>query len=230
MAEPRPEKVAVVEEVRGKLSDAEALLITEYRGLTVSELATLRTSMRDAGGEYRIYKNTLVRRAAAELDLELDEMLSGPTALTFVTNKADGAPGDVATVAKAIRDFAKENPALVVKGGMLGDTLLDQSGAAALASLPSAGELYSRLAGAISGGARGLAGAVSGVHRSIAYALQAAVDSGSFAGDPAVADDAPADAEADEPTETTEAEATADAPDAEATADAPEENEESKES
>jgi large subunit ribosomal protein L10 len=211
MSEPRPEKVAVVDEVRGKLSEAEALLITEYRGLTVSDLARLRSSMSEAGGEYRIYKNTLVRRAAAELDLELDDMLSGPTALTFVTSRADGAPGDVATVAKAIRDFSEENPALVVKGGMLGDTLLDESGAKALASLPSAGELYSRLAGAVNGGARGLAGVVSGVHRSIAYVMQAAIDAGSFAGD------APA---ADEPTETPEAEAPAEAPEAEASADA----------
>ena len=182
MEEPRPEKVAVVEEVRGKLSEADALLITEYRGLTVSDLAELRGAMRGAGGEYRIYKNTLVRRAAAELDLDIADMLSGPTALTFVNDKADGSPGDVATVAKAIREFAKGNPNLVVKGGMLGETLLDESGAKALASLPAADEIYSRIAGGLSSGARGLAGVVSGVHRSLAYALQAAVDAGGFAG------------------------------------------------
>ena len=151
------------------------------------------------------YKNTLVKLAAAELELELGDMLSGPTALTFVTDTPDGAPGDVATVAKAIRDFSKENPALVVKGGMLGDTLLDESGAKALASLPSASEIYSRLAGGISGVARGLAGAVGGVHRSVAYALQAAIDSGSFAGDAeAPAADAEPEAESDTATAETD--------------------------
>ena len=70
MDNPRPEKVAVVDEVRGRLSSASAALLTEYRGLNVKDLANLRTAVRDAGGEYRIYKNTLVRLAARELGLD----------------------------------------------------------------------------------------------------------------------------------------------------------------
>ena len=166
MENPRPTKVAVVEEVREKLSAADAVLLTEYRGLKVSELAELRNAMRPAGGEYRIYKNTLVRRAVAELELGIDdETLTGPTALAFVSTKADGTPGDLAAVAKTVQDFAKTNPLLVVKGGVLGQTVLDADEAKALASLPTASEVYARLAGAINSGARGLASAVSGVHR-----------------------------------------------------------------
>ena len=129
MENPRPTKVAVVEEVREKLSSADAVLLTEYRGLKVSELAELRNAMRPAGGEYRIYKNTLVRRAVAELELGIDdETLTGPTALAFISTKADGTPGDLAAVAKTVQDFAKGNPLLVLKGGVLGETVLDADG------------------------------------------------------------------------------------------------------
>lgn len=203
MENPRPEKVAVVEEVRSKLAAADAVLLTEYRGLKVSELAQLRSAMRAAGGEYRVYKNTLVRLAARELDLDLEDALTGPTALAFVTAPEDGSPADVASVAKAITDFAKSNPLLVLKGGLLGDNVLDADAAKALASLPTASEIYARLAGAINSGARGLATVISGVHRSLAYVLQAAIDKGVFEGAaPAadeVADTPAAEAAAEEP-------------------------------
>lgn len=225
MENPRPDKVAVVEEVRGKLEGADAVLLTEYRGLKVTELGALRSAMRSAGGEYKIYKNTLVRLAARELGIDLDDVLVGPTALAFVSTKTDGSPGDIASVAKAVQDFSKGQPLLVLKGGLLGDKVLDSDGAKALASLPTASEVYARLAGAVNGNARGLASVISGVHRSLAYVLQAAIDAKVFEGDapspaeapadeapaedapvdeaPAdapVAEDAPQDAPADEPT------------------------------
>jgi large subunit ribosomal protein L10 len=210
MEDPRPEKVAVVDEVRERFERAEAVLFTEYRGLTVSELSELRSSMRAAGGDYRIYKNTLVRFATRSLDLEVDDQLTGPTALAFVSTRPDGAPGDVAAVAKALSDFAKANPLLAVKGGILGDAVLDAAGARALASLPTAAEIYARIAGGLNSGARGLAGAISGVHRSIAYVLQAAIDAGAFAGEAAPATtetaEAPAAEAAAEPTEAPAAE------------------------
>lgn len=193
MDNPRPEKVAVVEEVRSKLEGADAVLLTEYRGLTVTELADLRGAMRAAGGEYKVYKNTLVRLAARELGIDIDDVLVGPTALAFVSAKADGSPGDIATVAKAISDFAKAQPLLVLKGGLLGETVLDGAGAKALASLPTADEVYARLAGAVNGNARGLASVVSGIHRSLAYVLQAAIDANVFAGDAPAPTDAPTD-------------------------------------
>jgi len=107
MDNPRPEKVAVVDEVRAKLDAADAAVLTEYRGLDVSAMAELRRALRDAGGEYKIYKNTLVRFAAKDLGLEIEDLLTGPTAIAFVE-------GDPVNVAKALRDFAKTNPALVI--------------------------------------------------------------------------------------------------------------------
>ena len=121
MENPRPEKVAVVDEVRERLDSQPALpLLTEYRGLDVTAISDLRRALRPAGGEYKIYKNTLVRFAARDLGLELEELLTGPTAIAFVTERPTAA-GDAVDVAKALRDFAKTNPNLVVKGGVLGD-------------------------------------------------------------------------------------------------------------
>lgn len=194
--EPRADKVAVVSEIRERFENADAVLLTEYRGLKVSELAALRKGMLAGGGEYKVYKNTLVRRAAADLNIDFGDTLTGPVALAFVT-------GDIAAVAKSITEFEKSNPKLVLKGGLLGDKVLDQDGAKALASLPTASEIYARLAGAVNGNARGLASVIHGVHRSIAYVLQAAIDSGAFAdgGAPAApsSSDEPAAAAATEP-------------------------------
>jgi large subunit ribosomal protein L10 len=216
-----------VDEVRERFEGADAVLFTEYRGLTVAELSQLRQTMRAAGGDYRIYKNTLVRFAARSLDLEVDDQLTGPTALAFVSTTPEGGPGDVAAVAKALADFAKTNPMLAVKGGVLGDAILDAAGAKALASLPTAAEIYARIAGGLNSGARGLAGAISGVHRSLAYVLQAAIDAGAFAGAAPEADAPAAPAEeasddADTPSETADvvAEDTTEAP-AEETTEAP---------
>ena len=101
MAGPRPEKVAVVEEVREHLDNSGAAILTEYRGLKVGDLATLRRQLRTAGAEYKIFKNTLVRRATAGTDrAALDPYLEGPTAIAFVRD-------DVGAVAKVLRDFSR---------------------------------------------------------------------------------------------------------------------------
>jgi large subunit ribosomal protein L10 len=120
MEDPRPEKVAVVEEVRGRLADSSAALLTEYRGLNVTDLQTLRRALRAAGGEYAVYKNTLVRLAVRQLGLDIEDLLTGPTAIAFV----DAESGDAVTVARVLKDFAKANENLVVKGGVLGDKVL----------------------------------------------------------------------------------------------------------
>ena len=100
----RPEKVAVVEEIRTKLAEADATVLTEYRGLTVHELADLRGSLRGSGTEYKVFKNTLARRAieGAGYD-EITSMFEGPVALAFVR-------GDAAAAAKALRDFGQRQP------------------------------------------------------------------------------------------------------------------------
>ena len=208
--EPRPEKVAVVTEVKERMSNAEAVILTEYRGLTVKELQSLRASLTEAGAVYKVYKNTLVRRAADELDWDLAELLVGPTAMAFVAT-------DVGSAAKALTDFAKTQPLLVLKGGVMGGDVLDAGAVKELADLPTGPEIYSKLAGGIAGTARGLAAGIHGTHRSLAYVLQAAIDGGAFADADAsaasepVADEAPADeAPADEaPAESTPEEASA---------------------
>jgi large subunit ribosomal protein L10 len=196
---PRPEKVAVVDEVRAKLTAADAALLTEYRGLNVSATSTLRRSLTEAGGEYKIYKNTLVRFAARDLGLELDEMLTGPTAIAFVA-------GDPVNVAKALRDFSKGNPALVVKGGLLGDKVLDADDVRALAEVEPREVLLARLAGAMAAPMQQFAGLLQAVPRSFAYGLKALIE------EKGGAPEAPAD------TDTTETDTPAD-PGTEATAE-----------
>ncbi len=169
MNNPRPEKVAVVEEVRGRLTSSGATILTEYRGLKVAELAQLRRSVREAGGDYRIYKNTLVKRAAQELELDgLDELLCGPTALAFVS-------GDPVEVAKALRDYARTNPALVVKGGVLGTSALSADQTRALADVPPRALLLARLAGGLAAPLQQFAGLLQALPRNLAYGLQALI-------------------------------------------------------
>src|SRR5215208_5145150 len=169
MDNPRPEKVAVVDEVRQRLSDAPAALLTEYRGLKVGELAALRRSLREAGGDYKIYKNTLVRFAARDLGLELEELLTGPTAIAFAREDAVG-------VAKALRDFGRTNPALVVKGGVLGTRPLSAEQARALADVPPREVLLARLAGGLAAPLQQLAGLLQALPRNLAYGLAALIE------------------------------------------------------
>ncbi len=170
MAGPRPEKVAVVEDVREHLNSSSAAILTEYRGLKVGDLATLRRQLRTAGADYKIFKNTLVRRATAESDrAALDPFLNGPTAIVFVRD-------DVGAVAKVLRDFGRVHPQLIVKGGLLGTQVLDANGTSALADLPSRDVLLAQLAGAIAAPMRQFAGLLQALPRSLAYGLSALID------------------------------------------------------
>lgn len=140
---PRPEKVAVVDEVREKLTNSTATVLTEYRGLTVSQLAALRAELRKANAEYKVAKNTLTRIAAREAGFDVpDEMLSGPTALAFCGD-------DPVSVAKALRTFAKANPNLIVKGAVLEGRLIGAEETSRLADLESREELLAKVAGMI---------------------------------------------------------------------------------
>src|SRR6478609_6392128 len=103
MENPRPEKVAIVAEVQERLESADAAILTEYRGLDVAQITRLRRQLREAGAEYKVYKNTLVRFAARNLEMDLDSLLTGPTAIAFVGQRADGTPGDPVAVAKTLR-------------------------------------------------------------------------------------------------------------------------------
>src|SRR5688500_7620212 len=167
--------------------------------MKVGDLSTLRRSLRESGGEYKIYKNTLVRFAVKDLGLdELESLLVGPTAIAFVD-------GDAVGVAKALRDYARTNPNLVVKGGVLGESVLSAADAAALADIPPREVLLARLAGLLAAPMQQFAGLLQALPRNFAYGLKALIDQG---GNPGVAEAAaPAAVEAE-----VEAEAEAVAP------------------
>jgi large subunit ribosomal protein L10 len=197
MENPRPEKVAVVDEVRERFDQASAALLTEYRGLDVSAIGNLRRALRDAGGEYKIYKNTLVRLAVREAGLDIEELLVGPTAIAFVGDRPDGAPGDAVLVAKALRDFARTNPSLVVKGGVMDDKTLSAEDARALADVAPRDVLLARLAGAFAAPMVQFAGLLQALPRNFAYGLQALIDQQGGVSDAT----APADTDTNDSTE-----------------------------
>jgi len=169
-SEPRADKVAIVEEITAKLNESVAVFVSEYRGLSVGQLANLRSPLREAGAEHKVYKNTLTRIAATNAGYEgLNEFLLGPTALTFVT-------GDSVAAAKALLDHSKLNPLLVIKGGMLGTSPMSADDVKALASLPSREELLARLAGAFQAPLVKTAGLLQALPRNFAYGLSALID------------------------------------------------------
>ena len=170
MDNPRVEKVAVVNEVKDRLEASDGAVLTEYRGLTVSELAALRRELAAAGGDYKIYKNTLVRLAVAGgPQAPIHDLLTGPTAIAFVQ-------GDVSAVAKALRDFARGNPNLVVKGGMAGTGVLSASDIEVLADLPPRDTLLAQFAGALAAPLQQLAGLVQALPRNLAYGISALIE------------------------------------------------------
>lgn len=171
MSNVRSEKESVVAEVRGKLEAADAVIITEYRGLTVPDLAGLRLSLRDVGAEYRVYKNTLARFAAREVGLDgLDALLVGPTALAFVS-------GDVAAAAKVLKEFSKTNPLLVIRGGAVADKVVSAKDVEVLADLPSRDVMLAQLAGLMQAPLVKTAGLLQALPRNMAYGLSALIDS-----------------------------------------------------
>ena len=137
----RASKAAVVEKVRDDLAGTTATVLTEYRGLSVPEMAELREKLRESGARYTVAKNTLIRLAAKELGWAVpDETLTGPTALAYVGE-------DIASAAKALKAFAKDHPELVIKGAVLEGEYLDADAATALADLESQEELLASFVG-----------------------------------------------------------------------------------
>ena len=167
---PRPDKVAIVKEITEKLEGSRAVFVSEYRGMSVGQLADLRAPLRESGAEHKVYKNTLARIAATAAGLDgLNQHLTGPTALTFVAEDSVGA-------AKALVDAAKANPLLVIKGGMLGDSLMTADDVKALASLPSREELLARLAGALQAPMTKTARLLKALPQKFAYGLTALIE------------------------------------------------------
>jgi large subunit ribosomal protein L10 len=138
----RAEKQAAVAEIVDSFNDAAGAVLTEYRGLTVKQLQELRRSLGE-NAHYAVVKNTLAKLAAKDAGIDgFEDLLTGPTAIAFIK-------GDVVEAAKGLRDFAKANPTLVIKGGVLDGKPLDASEVAKLADLESREVLLGKLAGAM---------------------------------------------------------------------------------
>ncbi|MFD7076424.1 50S ribosomal protein L10 [Nocardioides sp. NPDC057577] len=137
----RADKQAAVAEIADEFSASSGAVLTEYRGLTVGELKTLRRSLGE-NANYAVVKNTLAKIAASQSGIEgFDDLLTGPTAIAFIK-------GDVVEAAKGLRDFAKANPNLVIKGGYLDGKAIDAAEVGKLADLESREVLLAKLAGA----------------------------------------------------------------------------------
>lgn len=192
--EARAAKVAVVDEVKQRLGDSEAVIVTEYRGLTVDAMSSLRRELRPAGGKYRVYKNTLARRAAAEAGVPIEDLLVGPTALAFVEQTPEGDAGDVVTVAKVLRDFAKANPDLIIKGGVFEGEVIDTDKLSKLADVEPREVLLAKLAGLMAAPMQQMAGMLQALPRDFAYGLKALIDQGGAPGAPEAEASAPEEA------------------------------------
>ncbi len=167
---PNAQNKEMLAAIKEDLDGASAMWVVDYRGLTVKEMQQLRRDIREAGSVIKVYKNTLVHLALAEAELPtLDDLLEGPSAFVF-------AGGDVAASAKAVKNFAKANENLEIKGGLMEGAAVSATEVEAIASLPSREELMAKIAGAISGVARGLATTINGVPRGMAQVVKAVAD------------------------------------------------------
>jgi len=163
----RPEKVAAVEQIREELEASQAVFVTDYRGLKVSQMTELRRKLREVGTDYKVVKNTLTRRAAAEADVQaLEPLLVGPTAVAF-------AKQDPVATAKTLSEFAKESRILEIRGGLLEGKLLAVEDVQALADLPPREVLLAQVVGGIQAPIAGFVSVLQGTLRSLVYALNA---------------------------------------------------------
>ena len=205
----REQKAQVIEEIASRLDESEAIFAIDYRGISVPQAAELRGALRDADASFNVVKNRLAKRAAEQAGKDgLDELLEGPTALTYVR-------GDVVTAAKAISAFNREHEVLTFKGGFMNGDALDDERFKALSRMPSLdvmrGQLVGMTASPLTGLVRGLGSMLSG----LAVALGQIQEQGLVGGD------APAENADDEP----QADETPDEPQAEAETEVPAEAE-----
>lgn len=167
MANPRPEKVAEVEDLQQRLRSSAVVILTDYRGLSVGEIGALRSKLREASLEYRVAKNTLLGRAAEGAGVSgLTPYLVGPTAVVFGRDDP-GAP------ARILQEFIRQYRKLEIKGGVVEGQALDPAGVQSLASLPTKRELLAMLLGMIQSPMRGLMTVLQGPQRGLVTALDA---------------------------------------------------------
>jgi len=142
------QKATVVSEIKEKFENAKSVVLFDYRGLTVSEVTELRKALRDSDSDYKVYKNTLAKRAVNEKGLELDSYLEGPTAISFSNDEL--AP------VKILSEFAKSHEALQLKAGIVEGKVVDSSELGKYAAIPSREGLLTMLAGGMIGVVRDL--------------------------------------------------------------------------
>lgn len=160
------EKQKVVEDIKKKFQGATGVILADYRGLTVSQVTKLRVELRQAGVEYKVLKNTMVRRAADEVGIKgLEEFLEGPTALAFSV--------DPVAPAKILSEFSKKNKAtLTIKAGVLEGRVIDAEKVKELANLPSREVLLSQVLAGMQGPLQGMVNVLQGPIRKFGYALE----------------------------------------------------------
>jgi large subunit ribosomal protein L10 len=167
---PNEHKIEEVTEIKDRFARASAVILADYRGLTVKEMQALRTKLRESGSELRVYKNTLAQIAMRELALpDLGELLEGPTAFLF-------SYGDPVAPAKAIVDFTKDHKVLEVKGGFIDSAVTSASGIVALASLPTREVLIAKLLGTMLNPIVGFARVLNGPVEAFARTVSAVAD------------------------------------------------------
>lgn len=220
----REEKSAAIQEIAAQIEESEAIFAVDYRGISVPQAAELRSKLREADASFRIVKNRLTKIAADQVGEErLAELLSGPTALTFVR-------GDTAQAAKAITTFNKEHEVLTYKGGFMDGTSLDELAFKSIAKLPGREVLNGQLAGVVAspltGLVRGLGSMIQGLALQLGQIAEKGLVSGEAPAEAAPAEEPKAEAEAEEaPAEEPQAEKAEEAPVEEAPTEAASGNE-----
>ena len=207
----REEKSQTIQEIAAQIEGAEAIFAVDYRGISVPQAAELRSKLREADSSFRVVKNRLTKRAAEQVGEErLADLLVGPTALTFVR-------GDTAAAAKAITTFNKEHDILTYKGGLMGETVLDDAAFKSIARLPSREVLVGQFAGLVASPLTGVVRGLNALIQGLATQLGQIAEKGLVTGEaPAAA--APAEAPAEEAAPAADPPATEEAPAEEAPA------------
>ncbi|HMM70246.1 50S ribosomal protein L10 [Gudongella oleilytica] len=160
-------KAQIVEEIKEKISSSQSMVLVDYRGLNVAQLTELRKRYRDAGVDYKVYKNTMMRFAFKELGLEeFNEFLKGPSAVAFGIN-------DPVSAAKISTEFAKTNDKLEIKAGIVDGKVISAEGVKSLAELPPREVLIAQVLGGFNAPIQGFANVLQGTIRGLAIALNA---------------------------------------------------------
>ncbi len=175
MDNPNPAKVAKVDEIATKLETAGTVVVTEYRGLDVPAQAQLRAAVKDAGGEFKIYKNTLTKLAAERTGVALGEHLAGPTALAFAY-APEGGQADPVSLSKALTEFQKTNDALVIKGGVMDGAVIGPDDVTALSKVPPREEMLAMFAGLLQAPMSRFAGLLNAMPTKLAQLMQALIE------------------------------------------------------